>query len=246
MSATALILATTLVLGRDTANFNRVYKGSIHRYPVTMVLARRGNSLVGMYRYDRGSRDLTLRGTIRGRSFSMNEIYPGGALSGRLRGTLASDGSLLGTWTKPNGSGALRFSLRSQGPVSKVTAKLPANAVAAGPFDGKWGVDFGNEALFHLVLTQVGSELTGFHTVIAENAARFDAPSFMATREPGPGDKPTIIGTVKDGIGTVLYTSTFGGKGTAEIRMQGNKLHWKIVQDSGESLFPKTATLVRR
>ena len=92
------------------------FQGSIRDLEVEMELRRDGETLAGSYRYVGKKGRLTLKGAVgRGGDFSLQEFDENGNQSGVFNGRWGEDDAgaaeLNGTWTKPDGSGALQFSL---------------------------------------------------------------------------------------------------------------------------------------
>jgi hypothetical protein len=57
---------------------------------------------------------------------------------------------------------------------------------------------------------------------------------------------PSMTGKVNGSGATVRFSSTWGGTGTAVLRVEGNALHWKVgAKDNGESLIPDEEVLTR-
>lgn len=95
----------------------RSFTGSIGDHlAVEMVLGRGGDVLSGSYRYVGRKGKLTLEGTVtREGDFSLQEFDENGNQSGLFKGRWGEDDTgaaeLTGTWTKPDGSGPLPFTL---------------------------------------------------------------------------------------------------------------------------------------
>lgn len=97
-----------------TRSFNRTYKGTInYGNEIEMRLERSGSSLSGTvspkYRYA----DITVSGTIDDNGeFELDEYDDQGNQTGIYRGRIRTDGTISGTWSKPDGSKSRPLSLR--------------------------------------------------------------------------------------------------------------------------------------
>jgi hypothetical protein len=107
------------------------------------------------------------------------------------------------------------------------------------PFEGVWSWTSQRSA-FNLTLKQSGTHITGRHSAVAQNGNRIDDDS-------DPRDKPSISGTVKGNRATVQFASSYteGAGGDAELTLEHNRLHWRILKSHGQHYFPDTAILSR-
>lgn len=102
--------------GGDTSRrFDRTYSGSVGDSGVRMSLQRDGGSLSGRV-YPQGRyADIYLDGWVeRDGTFAMDERSDLGIVTGVYRGRLNADGSMTGTWSKPDGDKTRSIHLRRQ------------------------------------------------------------------------------------------------------------------------------------
>lgn len=90
-------------------SFERNYSGSIGRFELTMFLKKEGNNLSGSATTVKTD---TLSGSIENDGdFHLNGYENGRDFKGIWTGRISDDGSVSGTWTKPDGTKATGFSL---------------------------------------------------------------------------------------------------------------------------------------
>ena len=116
-------------------------------------------------------------------------------------------------------------------------------------FQGEWGWirnATSNRYNFHLTITQSGTIIKGYHSIVALAGNKIDCGG-----DPDSGDDPSITGKIENGIATVTFDSSFMRPGDEEGRaslkfVAPNKIEWKIIKDTGgENYFPDKAILVR-
>lgn len=99
---------------RLTRNFNRTFSGTAGDDGISMRLQRSGSSLSGRVFSRRSVTEISVSGNIYDDgSFEMNEYSDIGAVTGVYQGRIYSDGTMSGTWTRPDGSKSRYFSLRA-------------------------------------------------------------------------------------------------------------------------------------
>jgi len=97
-----------------TRNFTRTYSGTADNDGISMQLRRSGSSLSGKVFSRRSVTDISVSGSISDDGyFEMNEHSDIGEQTGIYSGRISDDGTMSGTWTKPDGSKSRRFFLRS-------------------------------------------------------------------------------------------------------------------------------------
>jgi len=95
-------------------SFNRTYSGTADNDGISMELRRNGSSLSGKVFSRRSVTDISVSGNIDDDgSFEMNEYSDIGVNTGVYRGRINADGTMNGTWSKPDGSKSRPFSLRA-------------------------------------------------------------------------------------------------------------------------------------
>lgn len=95
-------------------NFDRTYSGTADNDGISMELRRNGSSLSGNVFSRRSATDITVSGSVADDgSFEMNEYSDIGVNTGIYRGRINTDGTMNGTWSKPDGSKPRSFSLRA-------------------------------------------------------------------------------------------------------------------------------------
>lgn len=88
-----------------TRNFNRTYRGTADNDGITMQLKRSGSLLSGRVFSRRSATEISVSGNIDGDGyFEMSEYSDIGVTTGVYQGRVNTDGTLTGTWTKPDGS----------------------------------------------------------------------------------------------------------------------------------------------
>ena len=94
-------------------NFNRTYAGTVNYDEIEMQLERSGSSLEGRVYPKYRSADIFLEGYISDDgSFEMDEKSDIGVVTGVYHGRINTDGTMSGSWTKPDGSKSRPFFLR--------------------------------------------------------------------------------------------------------------------------------------
>lgn len=86
-------------------NFDQTFRGTADDDGISMQLRRSGDSLNGRVFSRRSATDITVSGRIYDDgSFEMNEYSDIGVQTGIYQGRISPDGTMTGTWTKPDGS----------------------------------------------------------------------------------------------------------------------------------------------
>lgn len=95
--------------------FNRTYSGTMDNSGVEMDLNKNGSSLSGKVRPYGRYADIYVDGSVdNDGSFYMDEKSDIGVVTGTYRGRMYPDGSMTGTWSKPDGSKPKPINLRRQ------------------------------------------------------------------------------------------------------------------------------------
>jgi uncharacterized protein len=131
-------------------------------------------------------------------------------------------------------------------------AELRARSASASPLVGIWKKEFSCDQLsgvyeerckqgerdkFQLSIVVEGDHVCALHVVWANTGNRVDEVEDL---------QPSMMGKTDGNVATVRFSSTWGGTGTAILRVQGNSLHWRVsVKDKGESWIPDEAVLQR-
>jgi len=79
-----------------------------------MTLHSHNGDIEGSYRYANQEKHLTLKGFIaNNRTFTINEYNDNGSMTGVFEGDgFLDDSEITGTWSKPDGSKSMQFSLK--------------------------------------------------------------------------------------------------------------------------------------
>jgi hypothetical protein len=94
-------------------NFNRTYEGTVNYDEIEMRIRRSGSSLNGKVIPKYRSADISVNGSVSDDgSFEMHEYSDIGVVTGVYRGQINGDGTMDGTWSKPDGSKPRPFFLR--------------------------------------------------------------------------------------------------------------------------------------
>jgi hypothetical protein len=128
-------------------------------------------------------------------------------------------------------------------------------SVAASPFDGEWEVIWSCEGatgvyaercaegfrdFFLLDLWTTANSVCGLHVSTGHLGNRVDEGDLL-------DGKPTVTGSVDGDVAKVGFRSAWGATGTATIRLEGSRLHWKVLaQHEGESWLPQDAVLLKQ
>ncbi|MBK8813692.1 MAG: hypothetical protein IPN69_23585 [Acidobacteria bacterium] len=100
---------------RLTRNFNQTFGGTADNDSITMRLQRSGSSLGGRVFSRRSSTEITVSGSIGNDGwFEMNEYSDINVVTGVYSGRIGQDGSMSGTWTRPDGSKPRSFYLTAK------------------------------------------------------------------------------------------------------------------------------------
>jgi hypothetical protein len=118
-----ITLAATLALPAQEAT--TVYQGFIKGVSITMKLQQKGEALIGTYQYTKVGKDLAVQGTRRNDSVTLKEFDEQERQTGLFQGRYAGKGtktdSIVGVWSRPDGSKPLPFSLRAAGTIAPPT-----------------------------------------------------------------------------------------------------------------------------
>lgn len=131
-------------------------------------------------------------------------------------------------------------------------AELQARLASANLLVGIWKKEFSCDQLsgiyeerckqgerdkFQLSIVVEGKRVCALHVVWANMGNRVDEVEDL---------QPSMTGKTHGNTATVRFSSTWGGTGTATLRVQGNSLHWKVTgKNKGESGIPDEAVLQR-
>lgn len=110
-------LSLVLISNKQTAQFQRIYTGTIdNKYAIEMTLKRDSSTLSGDYAYKKIGTKIRIDGVIDDRNnFTINEFDDKGNQTGIFKGYFISDAELKGTWSKPSGDKSMPFSLKAEG-----------------------------------------------------------------------------------------------------------------------------------
>lgn len=99
---------------RLTRNFVRTFSGAADSDNLSMRLERSGTSLSGRVFSRRSATEITVSGTIDNSGyFQMSEYSDIGVMTGSYGGRISPDGTMTGTWTKPDGTKPRSFFMRA-------------------------------------------------------------------------------------------------------------------------------------
>jgi uncharacterized protein len=131
-------------------------------------------------------------------------------------------------------------------------AELHARAASDSPLVGIWRKELscaqlsglyaekckqGERDKFQLSIVVNGDHVCGLHVVWANMGNRVDEVEDL---------EPSMTGKADGKAAKVHFSSTWGGTGTAILRVEGNALHWIVsAKDQGESWIPDEAVLQR-
>ncbi len=129
-----LLLLIVIDCGKAAAQSNAVrtrYEGTIGKASVRMTLQPKGDVVIGTYQYTKVGKDLEVQGTLHGKdSIILKEFdereQQTGLFKGRYAGSATKIESIVGIWSRPDGSRPTPFTLRSTGSTSQ-----PSTAEAA-------------------------------------------------------------------------------------------------------------------
>lgn len=204
---------------------NRSYTGRLDgRYPIRMVLTRKGDRLTGRYVYTRVGKPLELRGAMEGGSvLRLDEFDAGGKRTGRFEASYTAPTVVEGIWI--SGDGRRRFPFRLEEERSR----------ARDLFSGTWYRESGGST-FSLRLVRRGSRLEGTYDAVTPGGTRLDV------------DSP-ITGQVRGETALLRWRSGYSGAtGRATFRPRGEVAEWQVTAiESGREMYaPRRATLRRR
>jgi uncharacterized protein len=130
--------------------------------------------------------------------------------------------------------------------------ELDARTASPSPITGIWTADMGcynaTEALpgscdkderdaFYLAIRTSGNRVCVSHVASAHARGHIDEADRQA---------PSMLGKMDGNVANVRFGSAFGGHGTATLQIEGNVLHWQVIDhDEGESWIPSGAVLHR-
>ena len=131
-------------------------------------------------------------------------------------------------------------------------AELRARLASPSPLVGIWKREYSCDQLsgmyaerckqgerdkFQLSIVVHGDNVCALHVVWANSGNRVDEVEDL---------QPSMTGKTDGNTATIRFSSTWGGTGTATLRVQGGELHWKVSgKDEGETWIPDEAVLVR-
>lgn len=131
-------------------------------------------------------------------------------------------------------------------------AELRSRTGAAGPFVGFWKKEYscrqstgtyqdmckqGARDVFELAIAVNGDHVCIIHMATAQLGNRVDEAD---------GPEPSMTGKADGNGAMVQFHSSWGGTGTALLRVEGNVLYWKVrAKDDEESWIPDEAVLSR-
>jgi len=144
-SLTLLTTAFLLSCGGKTSSsdsdFTKSYEGTINgKYEFIMTLTKTADQLSGTYRYKKGSgTSLKLSGTIdQNGNLTLNEFNEKSSMTGIFKGQLAG-ATIIGSWTKPDGSGVMPFALTETEKLeTSIKGKPKAAPVSKTPTVDNW------------------------------------------------------------------------------------------------------------
>jgi hypothetical protein len=108
-------------------SFERGLTGAIGPASVFVQLHRAGDELTGTYFYEKVGAEISLQGRITGASVALVESLAGKS-TGKLEGECQAGGALTGTWSSPDGSRKLPFSLSVPAKITVGTRRLAFTA----------------------------------------------------------------------------------------------------------------------
>ncbi|KQW44671.1 MULTISPECIES: hypothetical protein [unclassified Roseateles] len=129
---------------------------------------------------------------------------------------------------------------------------VATSATSASPIEGEWKVVFpctnatgvyaercadGERDYFWLGLQANGASVCGFHIATGQMGNKVDGADEVA---------PTIAGSLIGAAGQVSFLNARGAKGTAVVRLSGDQLEWRVLQQSGTTWIPEHAVLTRQ
>jgi hypothetical protein len=118
--------------------------------------------------------------------------------------------------------------------------RCSARAQEPADFTGKWDMQDNAGLAFGLELQQNGDTLTGHHCGMTSDASRIDCS--LAGE-----DEPTIVGSIKDTVAKVRFTSAYSGQiGMAKLTLLDGSLLWEITAyPNGVYYLPDQAVLTK-
>lgn len=131
-------------------------------------------------------------------------------------------------------------------------AELQARSAGASPLVGFWKKEYGCEGASGIYedrcrqgerdVFQLAIQVSGAHVCITHMAT-----SGLGNRVDEVEDlRPSMTGELNGKVATVRFHSTWGGTGSATLRVEGNTLHWKVgAKDDGQSLIADEEVLAR-
>lgn len=131
-------------------------------------------------------------------------------------------------------------------------AELRARAAGASPLVGLWKKEYGCEGASGIYedrckqgerdVLMLAIQVSGSHVCITHMAT-----SGLGNRVDEVEDlRPSMTGEQNGKVATVRFHSTWGGTGSATLRVEGNTLHWKVsAKDDGQSLIADEEVLSR-
>ena len=108
------------------------------------------------------------------------------------------------------------------------------------PFTGLWVAPESESVSFELDLKQTAAHIEGYHAVLVMPSGRIEVS--LPTDGGQPSVKGDLISTNTARVRYVLRKNAGSGEGT--ITLNGKKIVWKLLQSSGENVFPATCSLL--
>ena len=103
----------TMNLKRSTIDFVNTYEGQINnKYDFLMKITSKSGNISGKYFYKKYGKNIEINGTIdKNLNVRISEFDANGNQTGLFKGRMLNENKIEGTWSKPNGSNAMPFSL---------------------------------------------------------------------------------------------------------------------------------------
>jgi uncharacterized protein len=176
----------------------------------------------------------------------LNEVYAQFRTTGRGRSEKSTQIAWLDIRESCQDQACLRRAYEAR--IAELQARLASNSPFVGfwkkvyPCDGAVGIyedrcKRGERDVFTLDIAIHRNRVCVSHTATGLLGNRVDG---------GLDAQPSMTGKIKDKVATVRFRSRWGGAGTASMRVEAGKLHWKVLaKNKGESGIPDEGVLVR-
>ena len=114
-TALAVSFLTATLFGQGQVGAPRSFSGAINnRYAIKMSLLIEGSKISGSYYYVKVGKPIVLRGSISSAGkVTLEELDQTGKPTGVFKGSFTTDNEFAGTWSKPDGSGAMPFAVKA-------------------------------------------------------------------------------------------------------------------------------------